>query len=149
MIDSMLEELKKADSKLTSNLTPSSDNLPECVLGKTYFVTGSVAFGCQQCGSDVDICVPIHEKLDVKGVTEKSNYNNGYKFKENGILYNIIPLHPLEYCSWSRATKMAISIGLFKDLPKEKRVPMFQMLRSISTLSIEKHVNVENYLEYV
>lgn len=131
-----------------SDRTPTTNDIPKSVIGKEYFITGSVSFGCAKCDSDVDICVPIMQQPQVEN-SRKSDYNNGYKFKEKGIVYNIIPLHPLDYCAWSRATKMANSVGMFADMPKQKRVPMFEMLCAISKMSLEKHVNSHNYLEFV
>lgn len=118
------------------------------------FVTGSVRFGCATGNSDLDICIPImylDAVIDnLKGVElTKSTYNNGFKLVHDGITVNIIPLHPLEFCAWSRAAKMAISCDMFKKVPKERRYPMHEMLVAVAKLGIDTYVFPENYHEFM
>lgn len=78
------------------------------------YITGSVALGCAELDSDLDIAVPINCRkrivttLKQGGYSiEESLYNNGFKVSGDGYLYaiNVIPLHPLDWNAWLWATQ--------------------------------------------
>lgn len=150
--DFTVERIESIDvSGLHSTRMPTIDDVPDVIKNNSipYFITGSVIFGCATNNSDLDICIPIMNQIDIKNA-EDSNYNNGIKFMENGIVINLIRLHPVEYVVWHNAVTMANSIKLFNNMDKRKRYSIYEMLRGIAKLSLnETIINSHNYLEYL
>lgn len=134
------------------------DKISHIVGGENYFITGSVAFGCQHKESDLDVCFPIMSKTKILQYLYKSdikvtpsNYNLGVKFVLQQIKFNFIFLHPLEYCAWSKATKMIIAGSILQETtPKKVRYPIFELLCSSYKLAlVNVNVNTSNYHNYM
>jgi hypothetical protein len=135
--------------KLKSTRKPELTDVPEFLSNVTHFVTGSVRFGVQTSDSDIDICIPITEKVGVAD-SQPSEYNNGIKFLSDGIVVNVIHLHPLDYVAWHRAAKMAESCGIFKGLSKDLRYPLHEMLVAVAKASLHGRVVMGlNFKEYL
>jgi len=118
------------------------------------FLTGSYRFGRQHAESDVDIAILISSKsiieehLSGKVKTWPSHYNAGFKFVSPrfSVVVNIIPLHPLEFCCWSKTAKMLVaSQSDFKNLDKQTFHAIHQLAVTLAKLSILEHVNTSNY----
>ncbi len=144
------EMITKEPANMESNRMPTINDVPEMIKDcMPYFITGSVIFGCATKHSDLDICIPIMYPIDIKNAVP-SNYNNGIKFKENGVVINLIRLHPVEYIVWYNAVTMANSIRLFNCMDKRKRHSIYEMLRGIVKLSLDENIiTSQNYLDYL
>lgn len=82
-----------------------------------YFLTGSRALDNEEINykissetSDYDYVVNIHRRqlilayLNNRGITvDYSNYNGGFKFKEDDKTYNIITTIDIEFMAWREA----------------------------------------------
>jgi len=101
-----------------------------------YEITGSVAFGCANLKSDIDLMFDIckrdsvlaHLKCLGKEVIP-SDYNNGVKCIHEGVVVNCIFLHPEEFPVWSKATKAAVGMGIKGLQSRKKRHALFETMR--------------------
>lgn len=128
------------------------------------FLTGSYRFGRENSRSDIDIAIPIHKSAELikflvhdehasKELIE-SHYNAGVKFKRqfSGKIrtVNIVKLHPLEFCCWSKAAKM-LNAGFihFKKVEKRYFHSIHQLAVTMSKMAITDLVTTHNYKEYM
>ena len=137
---------------MNSTRVPRVLDLPDWVSGMPYFITGSVRFGCATNTSDLDICIPItvdwRTHLPANTPCEASNYNNGTKFMHNGIVINIVHLHPRVFITWFLAAKMADAIKALRTYERNKRYAMHELLCATASLSIDVDINASNFLNY-
>lgn len=128
------------------------------------FLTGSYRFGRENYGSDIDIAIPIHKSDELikfiyhdehasKELIE-SHYNAGVKFERQFSgqirIVNIVKLHPLEFCCWSKAAKMLNAGDIhFKNVEKRYFHSIHQLAVTISKMAITDLVTTHNYKEYM
>ena len=154
---------EKACDDFESKRIPKISDVPD-FLDCSYFITGSVKFGCASRRSDLDIAIPIMYKEQIyKPEYKPSNYNAGFKFMYNDVCINMIPLHPLEYIAWNHAAKIISTIQLFKPIektgkyvvgyefmPKYKRLVIHEMYVAATKLAIgHLNINPENFEDYL
>lgn len=134
---------------MNSTRKPQISDIPDALKCLEHFITGSVRFGVQTESSDIDVVIPIMERFSVENA-EQSAYNNGIKFMHNGVVVNVIRLHPLDYVSWAIAAKMAQSVNLFNGLPKDLRYPLHEMLVATAKASLHgRFVCAGNYSDFM
>ena len=135
---------------------PTVDDVPEFIKKYTYFVTGSIRFGRANGKSDIDIVV-LEKDVDaikntIRTVLNRdilpSNYSNGFKY-QNGFWINIIPLEPIEFCTWSKATKMLEAVKITENLSKPLHCSVFENLRKTCKLSFQTPITYNNYQDYI
>lgn len=128
------------------------------------FLTGSYRFGRENHMSDIDIAIPIHESAELIKFLDhdehaskkliESHYNAGVKFERQFSgqirIVNIVKLHPLEFCCWSKAAKM-LNAGNFNLKNVEKRYfhSIHQLAVTMSKMAITDLVTTHNYKEYM
>ena len=90
----------------------SKDDFPEEVFKDVdNFITGSLRFSTENENSDMDICIVVSSSKIIRdrlkdSVISESDYNNGYKFTNSGKIFNVVPLHPLDYVCWYHSAKL-------------------------------------------
>lgn len=138
---------------LQSDRVPTLEDVPEVFKGSLipHFITGSVRFGLQTKDSDLDICVPIFMLGSIKTKEMKeSNYHKGQKYKKEGIVINIIPLHPLEYVVWFKVAKIIDACNVLKGHEKPMRLGLYETLIGIVRTALSNEViTSKNYMNYL
>lgn len=130
----------------------SEKDLPKKILeGHINFITGSVCFGTQNNSSDLDVCVLINSRhLIYKTVNNPvdSDYNNGFKFINDGREINIIPLHPLDFVAWFYASKLMNQMPLLGLKTKAEIHGLHETFIGLMKTQFSKEiVTVDNVLE--
>lgn len=141
--------------------------------GHEWFISGSLGYGMNTPGSDLDVCIPIwHDDSEgffwknVNNISNKqvevSSYWGGKKItlfeKPSEVptacssVLNIVPLHPQSFLSWAITThqmrKWAEGYkSLTRTIPdKALRVHVFESLESANRFSIPFVENPSRYL---
>ena len=116
------------------------------------FLTGSRAFGTNRDDSDYDIVYPIYFEDSIKEIikgrtTNQSNYFSGYTILVDGLLINLIPVHPHDFLPWYLATKAIketlITSGLNEN--PTKKYSVFMGIVSLFKGTVEELKTVSKY----